>query len=237
MAELTPSGTFNTRAIAKGLRPGLYAITDGQLLPGDRLLTSVEAALRGGAVLVQYREKNAPQAERLKQAQDLAALCHNAHVPLIINDDPELARRCGAAGVHLGQSDGSLAAARRLLGEQAIIGATCHADLALASSADTDGADYLAFGRFFNSTTKPGAPVAEPSVLARARRFGKPVTAIGGITAANGESLIRAGADLLAVVGGLFHGDVATIEERARRFTRLFAAHHPLFPSSVHQES
>lgn len=237
MAELTPSGTFSAQAIAKGLKPGLYAITDSQLLPEDRLLVAVEAALRGGAVLVQYREKKAPEPERLKQAQDLAALCHNARVPLIINDDPELARRCGAAGVHLGQSDGSLALARRQLGDHAIVGATCHADLALASRADADGADYLAFGRFFNSTTKPDAPVAEPSVLTKSRQFGKPVTAIGGITIDNGEGLIRAGADLLAVVGGLFDGDVATVEERARRFSQLFAQHHSLFSSSVSQES
>lgn len=237
MAELTPASTFSVQAIAKGLRPGLYAVTDSHLLPADRLLVGVEAALRGGAVLVQYREKNAPQPERLKQAQNLATLCANAHVPLIINDDPELARRCGAAGVHLGQSDGSLAAAKRELGDHAIIGATCHADLALASRADGDGADYLAFGRFFNSTTKPDAPMAAPSVLTSSRRYGKPVTAIGGITTDNGESLIHAGADLLAVVGGLFDGDAATIEERALRFSRLFAQHHSFFSSSVPQES
>ncbi|WP_027830851.1 thiamine phosphate synthase [Marinobacter sp. HL-58] len=223
--------------MAKGLRPGLYAITDSQLLPADRLLAAVEAALRGGAVLVQYREKRAPHPERLRQARNLATLCREAGVPLIINDDPDLARRCGAAGVHLGQSDSSLVSARQQLGEHAIIGATCHADLALAANADRDGADYLAFGRFFNSTTKPDAPAADPTVLASARQFGKPVTAIGGITVDNGESLIRAGADQLAVIGGLFHGDLASIEERARQFTRLFAAHHPLFSSSVHQES
>lgn len=230
-------GELTANAIAKGLRPGLYAVTDSQLLPADKLLAAVEAALRGGAVLVQYREKSAPQPERLRQARDLTVLCRNAGVPLIINDDPELARRCGAAGVHLGQTDSSLVNARQQLGEHAIIGATCHADLALAASADRDGADYLAFGRFFNSKTKPDAPAADTSVLARAGQFGKPVTAIGGITAGNGETLIRAGADMLAVVGGLFDGDLASIEEQARQFSRLFAAHHPLFSSSVHQES
>lgn len=237
MGDLGSPGTFNASTTAKGLRPGLYAITDSQLLPAGKLMAAVEAALRGGAVLVQYREKKAPQPERLRQARDLAALCNSAGVPLIINDDAELARRCGAAGVHLGQSDSSLTEARQQLGEHAIIGATCHADLALASSADRDGADYLAFGRFFNSNTKPNAPAADTSVLARARHFGKPVTAIGGITTDNGELLIRAGADLLAVVGGLFDGDPAAIETRARQFTRLFATHHPLFSSSVHQES
>ena len=230
-------GELSASATSKGLRPGLYAITDSQLLPAGKLLPAVEAAVRGGAVLVQYREKNAPQPERLRQASGLAALCRSARIPLIINDDPELARRCGAAGVHLGQSDTSLAKARHELGEHAIIGATCHADLALAMTADRSSADYLAFGRFFHSNTKPGAPAADTSVLARARQFGRPVTAIGGITTENGEILIRAGADLLAVVGGLFDGDLASIEDRARRFTRLFAAHHPLFSSSDHQES
>ncbi|MDI9246602.1 thiamine phosphate synthase [Marinobacter sp. CHS3-4] len=218
-------GTVN----AKGLRPGLYAITDGKLLPPDRLVPAVEAALRGGATLVQYREKSLPHAERLRLSSNLVAACRNAGVPLIINDDPQLAKRVAAGGVHMGQSDGSLASARRLLGDDAILGATCHASLDLAAEAIESSADYLAFGRFFSSGTKPDAPSAEPGILGEARAFEKPVTAIGGITLDNGESLIRAGADLLAVVGGLFDGDDTVIEDRARQFTRLFAAHHPLF--------
>lgn len=220
----------------KLIRPGLYAITDSHLLPPDRLVCAVEAALRGGAVLVQYREKSLPFPERLSQARNLVAACRNARQPLIINDDPELARRAGASGVHLGQSDSSLAQARASLGEEAIIGATCHASLRLASKADRAGADYLAFGRFFQSSTKPDAPAADPAILGKARALGKPVTAIGGITLYNGESLIRAGADILAVVGSLFDGDDDLIEHRAREFNRLFAAHHPLFHLSVYQE-
>lgn len=216
----------------KGPRPGLYVITDSKLTPADRLLASVEAALRGGAVLVQYREKTAPESERLSQARDLQALCSMAGVPLIINDDPELAGRVGAAGAHLGQEDGSLARARRLLGEDAIIGITCHARLDLARRALADGADYLAFGRFYPSATKPDAPGADPFVLTEARALGKPLTAIGGITAQNGEPLIKAGADLLAVVGGVFGGTPDQIEQKARAFGQLFAAHHPLFSLS-----
>ncbi|WP_376788095.1 thiamine phosphate synthase [Marinobacter metalliresistant] len=215
--------------MSKGLRPGLYAITDSQLTPRAILIESVEAALRGGAVMVQYREKSAPLAERVAQARNLQAVCRNAGVPLLINDDPELAKRVGAAGVHLGQTDGSLAAARRLLGEQAIIGVTCHADLALAQAGLEEGADYLAFGRFFTSSTKPGAPAASPEVLTEAKRFRRPLAAIGGVTTENGESLIRAGADMLAVVGGLFGGSPDDIEQRAKAFERLFANHHPLF--------
>jgi thiamine-phosphate pyrophosphorylase len=213
----------------KLMRPGLYAITDGALLPTERLVPAVEAALRGGAVMVQYREKALPFPERLSQAKNLVAACNNARVPLIINDDPELAQRAGASGVHLGQSDSSLAAARKSLGEAAIIGATCHASMDLARNADWAGADYLAFGRFFPSSTKPDAPAANLDILSTARGFQKPITAIGGITLQNGESLIRAGADMLAVVGGLFDGQDDLIEHQARQFTRLFTAHHPLF--------
>lgn len=211
------------------MRPGLYAITDRHLLPPDRLVAAVEAALRGGAVMVQYREKCLPFPDRLSQARNLMAACRNAGVPLIINDDPELAARAGASGVHLGQSDSALAPARKSLGEDAIIGATCHASIDLASKADRAGADYLAFGRFFPSSTKPRAPAASADILRKARAFNKPVIAIGGITLQNGESLIRAGADILAVVGSLFDGDDDLIEHRAREFTRLFTAHHPLF--------
>lgn len=215
--------------MSKGLRPGLYAITDSQLTPPALLIESVEAALRGGAVMVQYREKSAPMVERITQARNLQAACRSAGVPLLINDDPELAKRVGAAGAHLGQTDGSLTEARRLLGEQAIIGVTCHADLTLAQLATEQGADYLAFGRFFTSSTKPGASAASPEVLTEAKRFQRPMTAIGGVTTENGQSLICAGADMLAVVGGLFGGSPDDIEQRAKAFGQLFAKHHPLF--------
>ena len=211
------------------LKPGLYAITDDKLTPPNRLLASVEAALRGGTVLVQYRSKTATDAERLQQARDLAALCQHWDVPLLINDDPALAKRVQASGVHLGQDDCSLAKARRQLGDEAIIGITCHHQLHLAREAADMGADYLAFGRFFNSTTKPGAPAAQATVLAQARDLSLPVTAIGGINADNGGELIKAGADMLAVVGGLFGGTDDDIEHKARQLTGLFAKHHPLF--------
>lgn len=220
---------------SKGLKPGLYAITDASLLPGDRLISGVRSAIEGGAVLIQYRDKSGSASERLQRAQALADLCQVFNIPLIINDDPLLAAEAGAAGVHLGQSDSSLAEARKQLGEQAIIGVTCHDRLDLAMDARQGGADYLAFGRFFLSGTKPGAPSASPEILASAADLGLPTTAIGGITLDNGASMIRAGADLLAVVGGLFAGDPEQIRERARGFSRLFAEHHPLF-SSTHPD-
>ena len=214
------------------LRPGLYAITDNRLTPADILIASVEAALAGGARLVQYRDKGSTASERLVQARNLNSLCQGFDVPLLINDDPELAVRVGAAGVHLGQDDCSLVDARRLLGEHAIIGITCHHSLNLAQTAADGGADYLAFGRFYDSATKPGAPPASPDVLTEAKGLGLPITAIGGITGNNAEALIRAGADLVAVVGGLFGGQPSDIEARARAFHRLFARHHPLFSLS-----
>lgn len=218
--------------LSQKLQPGLYAITDNRLTPPETLLDSVEAALRGGAVLVQYRDKGSSSAERLRQATDLNSLCRNAGVPLLINDDPQLAHRVGAAGVHMGQDDGAPDEARRLLGPEAIIGITCHHRLDLARAAKSAGADYLAFGRFYNSGTKPGAPAAEATVLTEAKTLALPITAIGGITADNAEPLILAGADLLAVVGGLFGGTPTEIETRAKQFCQLFARHHPLYTHS-----
>ncbi|MBB5320781.1 thiamine phosphate synthase [Marinobacter oulmenensis] len=215
------------------LKPGLYAITDERLTPDAELVSAVAAALAGGATLVQYRDKRSSSATRHRQASELNTLCRQAGVPLLINDDPELAARVGAAGVHLGQEDGSLQAAREQLGPDAIIGITCHHRLDLAWTARDNGADYLAFGRFYHSGTKPGAPPAEPSVLTEARELGLPITAIGGITIDNAEPLILAGADLLAVVGGLFDGGPEQVEYRARDFGRLFARHHPTFFQSV----
>ena len=147
---------------------GLYAITDSQLLAEGRLLPYVEAALKGGARLLQYRDKSDDQARRLREASALAELCARHGAELIINDDAELAARLGVS-VHLGQTDGSLAVARALLGRQAIIGATCHAQLELAEQAVAEGASYVAFGRFFNSSTKPGAPAASVELLDQAR--------------------------------------------------------------------
>jgi len=215
------------------LKPGLYAITDSHLTPGDTLIAAVEAALEGGAVLVQYREKHLPAVEQLRQASALQSACSNAGVPLLINDNIELALRVQAAGVHLGQGDTALTDARRLLGDQAIIGITCHADLALAQAACEQGANYLAFGRFYPSTTKPNAPAADTQVLGLAKQFQLPVTAIGGITLSNAEPLIRAGADLLAVAGGLFSTDISATAKRAREFSRLFVHHRSQFSQSI----
>ncbi len=202
---------------------GLYAITDSLLLADGRLLPYAEAALRGGAKLLQYRDKSSDEARRLREAEALAELCNRYSAQLIINDDAELAARLGV-GVHLGQSDGSLAAARALLGAKAIIGATCHAQLELAEQASREGASYIAFGRFFNSKTKPGTPTATPELIEHAKqRFNLPITAIGGITLEHGAALIASGASLLAVINALFDAPSADeVEQRARAFSQLF---------------
>lgn len=203
---------------------GLYAITDSHLLDGDRLLPYVEAALKGGARLLQYRDKSTDASRRLREAEALRELCERFGATLLINDDAELAARLGV-GVHLGQTDGSLSAARALLGRQAVVGGTCHASLELAEQAIAEGASYVAFGRFFNSRTKPGAPSASVELLEQARgRFPQvPRVAIGGVTLDNAPELIARGADLIAVIHALFAADTpAQVEQRARAFSQLF---------------
>ncbi|HBX56608.1 thiamine phosphate synthase [Pseudomonas sp. UBA2684] len=201
---------------------GLYAITDSELLKG-RLLPYVEAALKGGATLLQYRDKSSDNARRLREAEALRELCNRYGAALIINDDAELAARLGV-GLHLGQTDGSLSAARALLGRQAIIGGTCHAQLELADAAAKEGASYVAFGRFFNSNTKPGAPAATVELLDQAKaRINLPIVAIGGVTLDNAPALIERGASMVAVVHALFAADsAAEVERRARAFSDLF---------------
>ncbi|MCF1490567.1 thiamine phosphate synthase [Pseudomonas sp. AA27] len=203
---------------------GLYAITDSQLLAG-RFLSHVEAALEGGVCLLQYRDKSDDAGRRLREAEALTKLCERYGTQLIINDDAELAARLGV-GVHLGQTDGPLTPARALLGRQAIIGSTCHASLDLAQQAASEGASYVAFGRFFNSVTKPGAPAAGVELLEQARAQVKlPIAVIGGITLDNAAPLIAHGADLLAVIHGLFGADSAQeVTRRARAFNALFAS-------------
>jgi thiamine-phosphate pyrophosphorylase len=200
---------------------GLYAITDSQLLAG-KFLSYVEAALDGGVTLLQYRDKGTEESRRLREATELLKLCERYKTKLIINDDADLAARLDV-GVHMGQTDGSLTDARALLGHKAIVGATCHGQLELAEKARAQGASYIAFGRFFNSTTKPDAPAVPLDVLAQARaRFHLPIAVIGGITLENAPQLVAHGADLLAVVHGLFGADsTQEVTRRARAFNAL----------------
>jgi len=197
---------------------GLYAITKPDNKTTDALLNEVAAAIRGGAVIVQYRDKNPIDA--VVTAAKLLELCRQHAVPLIINDNIELAANIGADGVHLGQTDGNIALAKQRLSKDAIIGVSCYNSLELAITAETEGANYVAFGRFFPSTSKPLAAPAQLQTLHKAKaKLNIPIVAIGGILPENGQSLLKAGADMLAVIGGLF--DHAP-EQSARAYQRLF---------------
>lgn len=200
---------------------GLYAIADTGLLSGDELIRRVRQALRGGARLVQYRHKGAFDEARRAELRALRELCRACGAPLLINDDIALARELDADGVHLGREDGAVSEARSALGARRLIGASCYNDLRLARAAEAQGADYVAFGSFHASSTKPDAVRASPTLLANARRqLDLPLVAIGGITPENGALLVAAGADALAVISGLFAQ--ADTEAAARRYAQLF---------------
>jgi thiamine-phosphate pyrophosphorylase len=200
---------------------GLYAITDANLQPADELVERVYSAIEGGARLIQYRDKSADAGLRLRQANALADLCRQHGVPLIINDDVELTAECGAQGVHLGRDDAEPLTARRLLGDNAIIGVSCYNSLRRALRAAEQGADYVAFGRFFTSRTKPAAVQADVALIQAARqRLGLPIAAIGGITRYNAAPLISAGVSMLAVVQGVFAAP--DIRRAAAAYAALF---------------
>jgi len=200
---------------------GLYAIADTQYLDEARLLPAVEQVIEGGARVIQYRDKKHSAAERPRHAVELAVLCRQHGVLFIVNDDVALAKETQADGVHLGREDASLTQAREQLGPRAIIGVSCYNELARAEAAENQGADYIAFGRFFPSRTKPLAAQASLDLLRETKKkLHIPVVAIGGITPENGASLIAAGADALAVIEGVF--GQADVRAAAERYARLF---------------
>lgn len=203
--------------VAASLMPprGVYAIISAAGLTPDDLQRRATQAMDGGAVLLQYRHKGGDEASRRRGALAVLSAARAAAVPLLINDDLALAAHIGAQGVHLGRGDDSIRLARAALGPAAIIGATCHDRLDAATQALACGADYVSFGRFFASLTKPDAPAAAIETLQRARaQLACPVVAIGGINADNGASLLAAGADLLAVAGAIFQAPDARAATR-----------------------
>ena len=198
---------------------GLYAITDRNLCADRGIADMVEQALLGGARVIQYRDKSDELEQRHHEARSLLKLCRMHSVPLLINDDVELAAQIRADGVHIGAEDTDLETARERLGHDAIIGVSCYNRFELARQASERGADYIAFGRFFPSATKPNAVQASTDLLVRARQeLALPTVAIGGITPENGGPLIQAGADMLAVIEGIFgQPDVRTSSEQFRQ--------------------
>jgi thiamine-phosphate pyrophosphorylase len=200
---------------------GLYAITpDG--VDAKALVRMVSAALKGGARLIQYRQKSAGPRDQAVQARELNELCAASGASLIINDNVELAQQINAAGVHLGRDDMNVIEARRQLGTNKIIGVSCYNQMALAEAAIGSSADYIAFGAFFPSQIKPHAVRAELALIVDAKKkFNIPIVAIGGISLQNAPQLIAAGADAIAVISDLFNA--SNITAQASAFQQLFS--------------
>ncbi len=199
-------------------RSGLYAITQPEGKSTAQVITEVGQAIKGGAGVIQYRDKHPQRDPELARA--LFRLCKSKAIPFLINDDVELAAELGADGVHLGQDDADLQAARQRLGTHAMIGVSCYNSLLLAQTAAQHGATYVAFGRFFPSQSKPLArPAAIETLIEAKKSLTLPIVAIGGILPENGAVLLEAGADVLAVIGGVFSHDV---ENSARAYQTLF---------------
>jgi thiamine-phosphate pyrophosphorylase len=200
---------------------GLYAITPDRSLAGAALIDAVEACLQGGARILQYRDKGSDPARRHVEAAELRALCARYDALFLVNDDLALAAAVEADGVHLGRDDLDIGSARRRLPAGALIGASCYNRFDLAREAATAGADYVAFGSFNPSPTKPDAVRADAELLRRARReLALPAVAIGGISPENGAALVEAGAAMLAVISALF--DAADIRAAAQSFANCF---------------
>lgn len=200
---------------------GLYVITDPELIPDKRLTHTVEQAVLGGARLVQYRNKRAGVDRALEQVRDLLALCHAHEIPLIVDDDADLVLQTGADGIHIGKGDTRLEEARARLGKETIIGVSCYNQIEPAIRAQQTGADYVAFGSFFPSPTKPDAALADIGLLRQGKhKLRIPICAIGGITADNARPLRAAGADMLAVISAVF--SAADVKKAAEEFSKQF---------------
>ena len=200
---------------------GLYAITDENLIPETTFAATIEQALSGGTAIIQYRDKSGSETKRLQQASALRSLCNEYRASLIINDDIALAKAVAADGVHLGEDDISIEQARLILGKNAIIGISCYNQLQLGARAQAAGADYVAFGAVFTSPTKPHARSASCELISEAKsQLDIPVCAIGGIDKSNVESVIEAGADMTALISGLF--TEPDIRLTAEHISRLF---------------
>jgi len=192
----------------RGIQPGVYVLTHHDDCTDHTLLRDVEKVLSAGAAMIQYRDKSGNPQRRLRQAHQLQSLCRQYQVPLIINDDLDLCESVGADGLHLGRQDGDLPTARQRLGPEVMIGASCYNDLSLATTAASQGANYIAFGSVFPSSTKPDAVHAPLALLEQARTaFDLPICAIGGIAAANIDRVASAGAHLAAVISSVWEGD------------------------------
>lgn len=202
----------------------IYLVTDDGCLQGRALLDCVREALEGGVTLLQYRAKTASSAEMYAEALQLKALCDSFKVPLIINDRLDIAMAVGAAGVHLGQDDLPCAAARKILGEDYIIGVSAH-NPAEAKAALQSGADYLGCGAVFGTATKADVKkLGTEGLAAICKAKGLPVVGIGGVTADNYREVRAAGADGAAIVSGILaQPDIRTTVEAIAKVSQEFA--------------
>jgi thiamine-phosphate pyrophosphorylase len=201
---------------------GLYIVTP-DWDDTQRLLGATEAALRGGASLVQYRHKTASDALRHEQAQSLLTLCRRYRAPLVINDFVDLCLELGADGVHVGGTDASVAEVRAAVGAERIVGASCYGDLQLARDAYQAGASYIAFGGFYPSRVKKYEVSTAPQIIAQAKaEIALPVVVIGGMTQQNAAPLVAQGADMVAAISSVYMA--ADPKAAAQGFVHLFAA-------------
>jgi thiamine-phosphate pyrophosphorylase len=200
---------------------GLYAITP-DLADTEQLCAMVEASILGGANIIQYRNKVADETLRLKQAKALLPICRDHQVPFIINDHVDLCLALDADGIHIGGDDGDISATKKQIGENKILGVSCYNAFELAQTAQKLGADYVAFGACFPSSTKPNAPRADLNLFTQAKSLNIPCVAIGGITLENANKVISAGADAIAVIGELFNRELPAIAPCAQQFSTLF---------------
>ena len=193
----------------KSALSGLYAVTDKKLIPREAFEDAVEKALRGGAGLIQLREKDTPPEEIIELGKSLLQITKSYGAPLIINDSPEIAREIGADGVHLGEGDCSIEHARRVLGDHAIVGVSCYGSIERGIDAETRGADYVAFGTPYNTPTKPGRVPTPLEVLRETAEKIKsiPIFSIGGITAENTSVIMDTGVDGIAAITSIFGSD------------------------------
>jgi len=185
---------------------GLYVITDKKLINRDKFVETVERSIKGGARIVQLREKDSSREEILNLGLELLKLTKKYKVPLIINDSAELAKEIGADGVHLGGDDATIKNARTILGAQAIIGVSCYNEIERGLNAVQNGADYVAFGTPYYTPTKPEREPTSIEVLKKAVRVitGIPIFAIGGITKENASPILQTGVDGIAVITSVF---------------------------------
>ena len=200
---------------------GLYAITDNRLTPAGSILEMVKEALAGGARIIQLRDKFSSDDQLIDLAKELRRLCHRYGAIFLINDRVELARLVKADGVHLGKDDAAYEEARQVLGKEVIIGISCYNEFERAIAAAEAGADYVAFGSFFPSPTKPDAVRANKELLKKAKaNINVPICAIGGITSSNAAELIEAGADMIAVISDLWKAP--DVRLKAKQFSSIF---------------